>query len=190
MKYLVLALVFLMQSSCTQAQKKQKDSVDYVDIFFKQYAYLLKKSLEYDIENERFKYEVQAFIDTCSEYNKGIDTLVKPFVNNNERGGTIILHPYLFNSKQDKVIIMALSKGTTASGKPLEQVQYVLGNKEDNKWTFSKKEAHVRSFSYEGGHPLLSDTEISLRILRTFIDWDYMPVDKVKINDKFFDKDW
>ena len=192
MKYLIFIVILLLQGSCVQGQKDTKENeVDYVvDIFFKQYAYLLSRSLEYDIENERFKYEVQQFVDTCTEYNHGTDRLVKPFVTNNERGGPIILHPYLFNNTQDRVIIMILTKGVGINGKPREKIKYVLGRKEDDKWIFRKKKAHVRGFHYEGGHPLLSDTEMSLRTLRTLINWGYMPVKEVKIHDKFFEKDW
>ncbi len=192
MKYLIFGVILLLQSSCVQGQKNTKENeVDYVvDIFFKQYAYLLSRSLEYDIENERFKYEVQEFIENHKEDAPGVDTLINPFFHSNERDGPIILHPYLFNNAQDRVIIMILTKGVGLSGKPVESVHYVLGKKEDDKWTFRMKEAHVRGFHYEGGHPLLSDTEMSLRILRTFINWGYMPVKEVKIHDKFFEKDW
>ena len=192
MKYLIFGIVLLLQGSCVQGQKNTKENeVDYVvDIFFKQYAYLLRRSIEYDIENERFKYEVQEFVDTCTEYRFGTDRLVKPFISHSGRSVPIILHPYLFNNAQDRVIIMILTKDNDTEGDPVEEVRYVLGRKEDDTWTFRKKKAHVRGFRYEGGHPLLSDTEMSLRILRTFINWGYMPVKEVKIHDKFFEKDW
>ena len=190
MKYLIFIVILLLQSSCVQGQKNTKENeVDYVvDIFFKQYAYLLSRSLEYDIENDGFKYEVMEFVDTCTKALVGWDEPIKPF-ENNARGGPIILHPYLFNNAQDRVIIMILVKGNDTEGDPVESVQYVLGRKKDGKWTFRIRKG-VRGFRYEGGHPLLSDTEMSLRTLRTLINWGYMPVEEVKINDKFFEKGW
>jgi len=133
-------------------------------------------------------YEVQGFIDTVSEYMQG--HFIKPFTINSVRGGSILLYPYFFNSKQDRVILMILNRKMTLSNKPVEKIRFVLGKKENDNWIFSIKKGYVRSFSYENAYPLLSDTDMSLRILRNFIDWGYMPLDEVKINDKFFDKDW
>lgn len=185
-----LVLTMVMQSSCIQINRTNKDDVDYSDIFFKQYAFLLRRSLEYNIEDVEFKYEIQAFLNNYKEKAPGLDTLINPFSNNASRNGPVILYPYLFNTKKDRVVLLILSRETNMSGAPVEKVKFALGNRVDDEWIFTKKKAHVRSFSYEGGHPVLSDTEIALRILRTFIDWNYMPLGEVKINDDFFEEGW
>lgn len=183
MMYIILAFVFSLQLSCEN--NTQQMIMNDEDVLFNQYAYLLEKSMKYDFHNDSFKYVVQTYLDTCTEYSAQIESRVDPF-----KGDIPIqLKPYLFNNAEDKVIIMAIIRSVDQNNNPLDYVHFIIGNYSNEKWAFSLKERYVRSFSYENSYPQLSDTEISIRILRTLIDAGYMPPDKVKINDNFFETD-
>lgn len=182
MKYLLLLLIFL-QSGYIQAQRKPK--LDPNNALFHQYSFLLEKSLKYDHQNNDFKYDVAKFIDTCTWYVSYLEKRISPF----DSTTPIQLKPYLFNSDQTQVILMVLHREEDRNGDPVDYVSFILGSYNNITWVFRLKEGYVRSFGYEGNHPMLSDTEMTIRILRTLIDSGYMPPDEVKINDKFFKDD-
>lgn len=182
MRNIILLFVLLLQNSCVQGQQEKKMNRE--EALFKQYAFLLEKSIKFDFANDSFKYVVQTYIDTCTEYNAQSEMRTSPF-----RNTPIQLKPYLLNNAEDEVIIMVLVREKDLKNAPIDYVHFIFGKRTNKKWTFRLKERYVRSFSYEGGHPLLSDVEMSLRILRTLIDVGYMPLNELKINDKFFEKD-
>ncbi len=164
-----------------------QNNMEKEDFLFKQYAFLLERSFKFDHANPKFKYEAQAYIDSCLEYSKGIEKWVSPFANN-ERGGPTLLHPYLFDNQNTKVILLVLIKGVGTQNKPIENIRFVIGSKVDEKWKFELREGLVRSFAYENKHPEISEAEMSLRVIRNLIDWGYMPLKRLKIKDDFFEK--
>ena len=160
---------------------------------FTQYAFLLDRSVNFDLDNDKFKYEVASYIDTCNVLLKGWEDSIKPF-SGVSRGGPIILHPFLFNYDYDEVILMVLMRDTNAIGEPNERVKFILGKRNNNIWLFKVNKGRTRNFSYVSGHPFLSDTEMSLRVLSTFIGWGYLQPNTLEINDEYvkdyIDKNW
>jgi len=162
------------------------------EFFLDQYAYLLHRSFSYDIENSSFKYRIQEYIDSYKEYNQVLEEEINPFKHGiplESRNEPKILQPYLFSGEYDRVIIMVVRRDRDLADNRVDRVHFILGEVGSGKWEFTKKKGYVRSFGYEGGHPSLSDTEISLRVLRTLIDQGFMPVNKLRVNDKFFKND-
>jgi hypothetical protein len=186
MKYILIGLTLFSQMSCAQNTNDKK--VDLGEALFKQYAFLLERSLRFDETNKEFKYEVQQFIDTCTEYNFHLEKRIKPFEGS--KVNPIIVPPYLFNTNYNEAILAILTREDDLQNKPVDYIHFVLGEKKGGKWIFRLKERYTKSFSYESGHPVLSDTEIFLRMLRNLIDMDYMPHNALKINDDFFKKNW
>jgi len=178
---IVAFILFASLFSCRQLKVEEA--------LFKQYGFLLERSVKFDYTNREFKNELRQFIDTCTEYNMGIEKRVNPFESN--VGITpVLLYPYFFNNKQDELVVMVLSKNKEMDGALVDYVHFIIGRKRDGNWEYSIKEGYVRTFRYEGGSTSLSEQEIALRILRNIIDLGYMPKNKIKIKDNFFKKDW
>ena len=186
MKYILIGLTLFSQMSCAQNINEKK--LDLQEALFKQYAFLLERSLMFDETNKEFKYEVQQFIDTCTEYNFHLEKRIKPFEGSKVK--PIIVPPYLFNTNYNEAILAILTREDDLQNKPVDYIHYILCEKKAGKWIFRLKERYTRSFSYESGYPILSDTEIFLRMLRDLIDIGYMSRNALKINDDFFKKKW
>ena len=182
-----LIIIFIFYSCSVNKSNKTEINL------FSQYSFLLENSVKFDKNNDDFKYQIQQFIDTCKEKRSGIEYPINPY-SFNKRGGPIILYPYLFNIKYDRVIIMILTKDESLKEEPVETIQYILGKKEDANWIFKNENVSARNFRYYKNHPKLSDTEMSLRVLSTFIGWGYMKPNTLEISDKYvknyIDENW
>jgi len=146
--------------------------------------------MEYDVQNQSFKYEIQNFINSYEEYNDVMKEVINPFIGTNSRLNPVILSPYFFNNEKDKVIIMILIRGRSMSGKPVDRVKLVLGDKSDSKWSFRREKVESYNYRYGNNDPILSDTFISLSMVKKFINRKYMSRNKLVINDSFFNEYW
>lgn len=181
-----MAFILLSQLCCAQDLGRVKLNGN--EALFRQYAFLLERSMRFDHGNKDFRYEVQQFIDSCTEYSFHQEKRVKPFEGSKLK--PVIVPPYLFNTNYDKVILTILTRENDLQNKPVDYIHFILGKRIGSIWSFNLKERHTKSFSYEAGYSLLSDTEIFLRVLRELINAGYMPIDGLNINDAFFKKDW
>lgn len=184
MKLIILILLFSTLFSCQKLNQLTTDQ------FYNQYAFLLKESMQYDAQNTTFKYEIQEFINTYKEVNAATDKIINPFIGTNSRLEPIILSPYFFNNKKDKVIIMILIRGRGISGKPVDIIKFVLGDKNEHKWNFRREKVETINYRYGNEDPIISDTFISLSVAKKFINRKYMYENKLKINDNFFNEFW
>jgi hypothetical protein len=182
-----LIITIFMVSTFFSCQKLNQLTADQI---YNQYAFLLKEGMEYDAQNPKFKYEIQDFINSYEEVNAATDKIINPFIGTNSRLKPIILSPYFFNNEKDKVIIMILIRGRSMSGKPVDRVKLVLGDKSDSKWSFRREKVESTNYRYGNNYPIISDTFISLSMVNKFINRKYMYRNKLEINDSFFDEFW
>lgn len=160
------------------------------DILFKTHSKLLKNTFEYNNKNPDFKKKIYSYLLGYKEYNEYLSDSINIFYYGDNRMNPIVLDPYLFNSNNSKSIIFICKRSKDLKDKPIEYVYFILAKKNDKTWQFRTKTTYQKSFSYENNAPLLSDTEISMRILIQFINWGYINKDG-SINDLFFnDKKW
>lgn len=178
-KYISFALLFLSASGCAQP-KGGAEEMNSRNALFKQYAYLLQQSLEYTDSNNEVLPAIQKFIDTTREYDFKTNSRMEP----------VILQPLLFNTNKQKILIMVLERTIEGKNDPAEYVKFVYADKRSNRWEFTLKKGYTRSFSYAFGHPVLSDQEITLRVLRDLIDAGYMDSKGYQIHDEFFKDEW
>ncbi len=94
MKYILIGLILFSQISYAQNINNKKLNLE--EALFKQYAFLLERSLKFDEANKKFEFQVQQFIDTCTEYNFHLEKRIKPFEGSKVK--PIIVPPYLFNT--------------------------------------------------------------------------------------------
>ena len=112
--------------SCAQNINDKKLKLE--EALFKQYAFLLERSLKFEEANKEFKYEVQQFIDTCTEYNLHLEKRIKPF-----EGGKlkpIVIPPYLFNTNYNEVILAILTRADDLQNKPLDYIHFCIWRNE------------------------------------------------------------
>ncbi len=148
---------------------------------FQQYTCLLKESFEYthDYLGQSFSAKLDSFV-TKYEGPDFKNVIIEP----------IILHPFLFDSSKSRVVVMILLRKRGLSGRRYERVFFISArNLGTDTIEFKLLESYVRSFQYEGNATILSDQEITLRILRSVIDEGYLFPGTCKVNDAFFEKD-
>lgn len=179
-------MLFNLSSSC---QNSALQKLEPQNALFQQHAFLLERSMKFDMLNEKFKFRIQEFIDTCTQFNFALEKRVNPFDTVNNKI-SVIVQPYLFNNDFSQAIIIVVKRSSDSNNKPLDYVHFILGKNDKEKWSLGLKERYSRSFSYAIGHPVLSDTEIFLRVLRTLINDGYMASNSLIIDDDFFLKDW
>ena len=148
---------------------------------FQQYSCLLKKSFEYTHPpaGRSFLVELDGFIKKLEKPDfQGL--LLEP----------VMLHPLLFDSSSDRTIAMVVLRKKGLSGRRYERVFFISArNLGTDSTEFKLLEGYVKSFQYEGNAVVLSDQEITLRILRSVVDEGYLFPGTCKVNDSFFDKD-
>lgn len=148
---------------------------------FEQYACLLSKSYKF-LEKENNEV---AFLDSLNSYLKN----TSEYDFNDGRLEFIICQPFLLSMEENKSIILVLNR-CLDNGKKVERIKLISAKLIDKKWLFKVNKGYTRSFSYEGDVPVLSDQEITLRLLRNLIDEEYLLKNSCEINESFFINSW
>lgn len=149
---------------------------NYVTWYFK----LLDKSFEFlkQENNRHFKDTLQLYIDTCTEYN----------FSKNNRLESYMCQPIILNKKQDKAIVLVLSRIFNLANERSDNIHYVSAKYENNHWIFRVKKGHVDGFDYHKNAPTLSDTEICIDILGRLVQYGYMKKGEID-SEKIFNTD-
>ena len=72
--------------------------------------------------------------------------------------------------------------------KPVDYVNFILGEKKNNSWRFKLRWGYVRTFQYEGNIPFLSGTEIGLRIISNWIDQKFLEGEALHLSKVFYER--
>ena len=181
----ILLVIMTLSWFCSCAGDKKS--------LYQQYAFLLERSFDFvDADSHR-----QSFLEKLNYYLKNYKhpfeyrkTDTFDFIHG--RLESVILHPILLNNKEDKALVMVLTRGKTIDGKRIEEINFVSAIKSSMGWMFKVNNVSTLSYSYFEDHPTASDQELALRALKQIISDGYFRGNQVdQISDDFFEKsDW
>lgn len=155
----ILVLSFILLQGFNNLKEKPRE-------MFNWYAALLSNSMEFlkEKQNLHFKDSLQVYLDTCKSFDFHKHTRIEPY----------LCQPLFLNKSHDKVIALVLTRILNLANERSENVYYISGKYEKERWIFKLKTGHVDGFDYVKKHPTISDTEIGFKILGRLIQYGYL----------------
>jgi hypothetical protein len=126
----------------------------------KQYCLLLEESYYFLSQGDQknFKEDLSSYIMDCKEYDFK-NGIIESY----------LCEPILVNKDYTKAIIPIIKRDRDLSGKRVDYIIYVSAKFVNKKWIFKVKKGWSESFGYENSYPMLSDTEIGIKVVRNLL---------------------